>query len=76
MQGFMKKISDWMLEKEENMAKSCSIPIKEIDLQIDKVEAQKQKVQKEYEDAMNVLNEVSKKLEKIKNIELLRCKNI
>ena len=72
----MKKISDWMLEKEENMAKSCSIPIKEIDLQIDKVEAQKQKVQKEYEDAMNVLNEVSKKLEKIKNIELLRCKNI
>ena len=76
MQAFMKKITDWVLEKEEKMAKSCAIPMKELEYQIDKVEAQKQKVQKEYDDAMSVLNEVSQKLEKIKNIETLRCSNV
>ena len=62
MQAFMKKITDWVLEKEEKMAKSCAIPMKELEYQIDIVEAQKKKVQKDYDDAMSVLNEVSQKL--------------
>ncbi len=73
MQGFIKKITDWMLEKEEEMAKSCSIPMKEVEYQINKVEAQKQKIQKEYDEAMEALNEVAQKLQKIKNIEVMRC---
>ncbi len=73
MQGFIKKITDWMLEKEEEMAKSCSIPMQEIEYQINKVEAQKQKIQKEYDEAMAALDEVAKKLQKIKNIEVMRC---
>lgn len=73
MQGFIKKITDWMLEKEEEMAKSCSIPMKEIEYQINKVEAQKQKIQKEYDEAMAALDEVAQKLQKIKNIEVMRC---
>ncbi len=73
MQGFIKKITDWMLEKEEEMAKSCSIPMQEIEYQINKVEAQKQKIQKEYDEAMAALDEVAKKLKKIKNIEVMRC---
>ncbi len=73
MQGFIKKITDWMLEKEEEMAKSCSIPMKEIEYQINKVEAQKQKIQKEYDEAMAALDEVAQRLQKIKNIEVMRC---
>ncbi len=75
MQGFMKKITEWMLQKEEEMAKSCSIPMQEIEYQINKVEAQKQKIQKEYDEAMATLEEVSNKLQKIKNIEVMRCSN-
>ncbi len=75
MQGFMKKITEWMLQKEEEMAKSCSIPMQEIEYQINKVEAQKQKIQKEYDEAMATLEEVANKLQKIKNIEVMRCSN-
>ena len=73
MQNFLKKITEWMLDKEEEMAKSCAVPMKEIDYQLDKVAEQKAKVQKQYDDAMGTLTEVSKRLEKIKNTELLRC---
>jgi len=71
--SLVKSIIDWMLEKESDMAKSCSIPIKEIEYQINKVETEKQTIQKKYDEAMQELNDISQKLEKIKNIELLRC---
>jgi len=71
--SLVKSIIDWMLEKESDMAKSCSIPIKEIEYQINKVEAEKQTIQKKYDEAMQELNDISQKLEKIKNTELLRC---
>ncbi len=73
MNHFLKSIIDWMMEKEEDMAKKCAIPMKEIEYQIEKVEAQKAKIQKEYDEAMTELNDVLAKLEKIKNTELLRC---
>jgi hypothetical protein len=73
MQGFLKKITDWMIEKEEEMAKKCAIPMEEIEYQLAKVQTQKEKIQQEYEEAMKNLNEVQAKLEKIKNIEVLRC---
>jgi len=71
--GLVHKITEWLLEKEEDMAKSCAIPMEEIEYQIAKVEAQKAKIQKEYDEAMAELNEVAKRLEKIKSIETLRC---
>jgi len=71
--SLVKSIIDWMLEKESDMAKSCSIPIKEIEYQINKVEAEKQTIQKKYDEAMQELNDISQKLEKIKNTEVLRC---
>jgi len=73
--SLVKKITDWLLEKEVEMAKSCSIPMEEIEYQISKMEVEKQKVQKRYDDAMAELDDISKKLEKIKNIEVLRCPN-
>lgn len=74
MNHFLKSIIDWMMDKEEAMAKECAIPMKEIVQQIKKVESQKEKVQKEYDDAMTELDEVLKRLEKIKSTETLRCK--
>ena len=71
--SLVKSIIDWMLEKESDMAKSCSIPIKEIEYQINKIEAEKQTIQKKYDEAMQGLNDISQKLEKIKNTEVLRC---
>jgi len=73
MTNFIQKITNWMLEKEEELAKSCSVPMQEIEYQINKVEAQKEKLQSEYESTMAELNEVLDRLNKIKNIEVLRC---
>lgn len=71
--SLVKSIVDWMLEKEADMAKNCAIPMQEIEYQINKVAVEKEKVQQKYDEAMDELNDVSKKLEKIKNSELLRC---
>ena len=73
--SLVKKITDWMLDKEAEMAKSCSIPMEELEYQIAKVETEKQKLQTRFDEGMAELNDVSKKLEKIKNTEILRCQN-
>jgi tRNA A-37 threonylcarbamoyl transferase component Bud32 len=73
MNHFLKSIIDWMLEKEEAMAKECAIPMKEIESQIEKVQKEKVIVEKKYKDAMSELDEVLKRLEKIKSTEILRC---
>ncbi len=73
MNSFVKKIIDWTMEKEEEMAKKCAISMEDLDQQIAKVEAEKKKVQEKYDDAMQELNHVLARLEKIKNIEVLRC---
>ena len=62
-----------MLDKEEEMARSCAVPTKEIDYQLEKVAQQKAKVQQQYDDAMANLEAVEERLHKIKNVETLRC---
>ena len=71
--GFVQKITDWLLEKEEEAAKSCAVPMQEIEYQIAKAQAEKEKLQKRYDEAIAELNHVLERLEKIKNIETLRC---
>ena len=73
MNHFLKSIIDWMLEKEEDMAKECAVPMKEIESQIAKVQEEKLKAQKKCDEAMNELDDVLKRLEKIKSTEILRC---
>ena len=75
MNHFLKSIIDWMMDKEEAMAKECAVPMKEIEYQITKVQEQKTKVQAQYDDAMGELDDVLKRLDKIKNAEILRCEN-
>ena len=49
--------------------------MQEIEYQIAKAETEKEKVQKKYDEAMKELNHVLERLEKIKNVETLRCQN-
>jgi len=73
MNHFLKSVVDWMMDKEDAMAKQCAIPMKEIEYQITKVQEEKTKIQAQYDDAMAELDEILKRLEKIKNAEILRC---
>jgi len=75
MKDFLKKITEWVLDKEELMAKSCAIPLDEVDAQLERIKEQKERLQKDYDDSMAVFNEITERLEKIKNIEVLRCQN-
>ena len=75
MQNFLKTMTEWMLDKEEEMAKSCAVPLTEIDHQIEKIEKQKEKLQQRYDEGMATLNEFEARLQKIKNSEILRCQN-
>jgi hypothetical protein len=43
MKNFIKTVTEWMLDKEEDMAKECAIPMEEIEYQIAKVESQKKR---------------------------------
>jgi len=73
--GLVQKLTDWLLEKEEDMAKSCTVPMQEIEYQLAKIATEKETIQKKYDEAIAELDHVQKRLEKIKNIETLRCQN-
>jgi len=74
MVEFMKKVTDWMLEKEEEAAKQCAIPTEEIQKQIDMVEKKRKKLTEQYQDAIKELDHVTEKLQQMIRDEELRCK--
>jgi prefoldin subunit 5 len=69
LKEFLKKISEWTLQKEEELAKECKIPVEKIDEQIEVLNEKKAEIEKNLEEINNLI----KRLEKIKNIELLKC---
>ncbi len=73
MTDFIKKVTEWLLDKEEQAAKSCAVPMAEIDAQLRKVRAQKAKLQQDCDASMKVFDELEARLEKIRSIETLRC---
>ncbi len=73
MNSFIKSVIDWMMQKEEELAKECAIPLSEIEQQIQKVQEEKEKLQEQHEQRMAELDDILKRLEKIKNAEVLRC---
>lgn len=70
MVDFLKKMADWILNKEEEMAKNCSIPIDEIEQQIEAVEKKKQKLEAECRENIAELEKIITKLKWIKSEEL------
>ena len=65
----LKKISDWTLQKEEELAKECAMPIEAINKQINTLKEKKEELQKNIEE----IDSLIQRLEKIKSTALLRC---
>jgi len=70
LKELLKKISEWTLQKEEELAKNCEIPIETIDKQIKTLKQKKEEILNQVQE----IDELISRLEKIKNIELLKCK--
>ena len=70
MVEFVKKMTEWILNKEEDLAKKCAIPLEEIDQQIDKVEEKKKKLEAECRDNIAELEKIVTKLKWIRSEEL------
>ncbi|WP_456430844.1 hypothetical protein [Nitratifractor sp.] len=72
MIDFVRKMTDWILDREEKMAQKCAVPLEEIDAQIARVTAKK----KEFEERCKVdRDELERILTKLKWIraETLKC---
>ncbi|MRI84217.1 MAG: hypothetical protein C6I00_07345 [Nitratiruptor sp.] len=70
---FVRKLTEWILQKEEEAAKNCRIPIEEIDKQIEIVKAKRAKLEEECRKNLSELDRILGRLESIKNIEIIKC---
>ena len=66
MMEFLKKATEWMLEKEQEAADNCKIELKDVEKQITYLQDKKEKLKKEYEDNIAELDHVLERLEVIK----------
>ncbi len=73
MLDFLKKITEWILQKEEELAKDCKISIEDIDKQIERVKEKKAELEKGCKENIQELDKILGRLESIKNIELVKC---
>jgi len=74
MVEFLKKMMDWALNKEEELAKNCQLDSKDIDEQIHKVVQKKIELEEKYKDEISQFNKLIERLEKIKE-QSQSCKN-
>jgi len=65
MFNFLKKMTDWILEKEEELAKNCKIRPEDVEKELSKVKEKKEAYQKEYEEVMAEFNKMEERLNKI-----------
>ncbi len=73
MLEFLKKITDWTLQKEEELAKNCKLPLDELEKQIQVVQDKKAKLELECKENIAELNKILGRLESMKNIEMTKC---
>ena len=69
LKEMIKKVSDWTLQKEEELAKECKIPMDTLDKQINSLKQKEEEIKNQLEE----IEEIIQRLEKIKNTEMLRC---
>lgn len=70
MVDFLKKMTEWILNREEEMAKNCALSIEEIEKQIEKVEEKKRKLEADCRENIAELEKIVTKLKWIKSEEL------
>ena len=73
MLEFLKKITEWVLQKEEELAKDCRVSMDDLEKQLKLVKEKREKLQKECQENMQELDKIIGRLESIKNIELVKC---
>ncbi len=66
MVEFLKKATEWVLDKEEQAAKNCKIDLKDVQKQIDMILQKREKLQKECEENLKELDHILDRLEAIK----------
>ncbi len=71
--SIVEKITNWLLEKEEELARECAVPKEEVEYQIAKIELEKEKLKEEYEKKMKQLDDILQRLKKIESIETIKC---
>ena len=69
---FVKKMTEWMLEKEAELAKKCAIDPKVIDQQIEKIEAKKEDLKRQCRENEEELEHILTRLKWLK-AEALKC---
>lgn len=71
----LKKITQWALEKEEEAAKKCAIPLEDIEKQLNTLKEKRDELKKRCDEQLREFDELIQRVEKIKSEELLRCKD-
>jgi uncharacterized membrane protein YgaE (UPF0421/DUF939 family) len=66
MFDFLKKMSEWVLEKEEEVAQKCLLKPEDVEVQIKKTKEKKEELEKRCKENLDELQNLLKRLEKIK----------
>ncbi len=72
MMEFLKKATDWLLQKEEDAAKGCHAKPEDIEKQIKLISDKKSDLEKKCEENIKQLEHILDRLEKIKE-QSLKC---
>ena len=75
MAGFIEKITEWILQKEEEAAKKCYIAPDDENAQIKKVQEKKDELEAKCKEEINQLEDLINRLEKIKEESCKREKS-
>ncbi len=70
MVEFLKKVTEWVLDKEEQAAQNCKIDLEDLEKQISVVKEKREKLKKECEENLKELDHILERLDKIKEKEL------
>ena len=66
MVEFLKKATEWVLDKEEQAAKNCRIDLADVQKQIDLIVEKRRKLKEECDANLKELDHILERLEKIK----------
>ncbi|WP_456382558.1 hypothetical protein [Hydrogenimonas sp.] len=69
MMEFLKKATEWVLDKEEQAAQNCKIDLEDVQKQIHLILEKRAKIQKECEENLAELDHILDRLEKIREKE-------
>jgi len=70
MTALIKKVMDWALQKEEEIAKDCHLSTKDVDEQIAKITQKREELEQKYQEELAKINELLERLHKIREYSL------